>query len=390
MNHLLVKYFTHDLIVGIIVFQIVVLTIILSNIRIIHRARRHSPQLDFPMVSILLPVRNEEKNIARCVQSLLALNYHSFEVLVLDDQSSDKTRMILEKISESQPRLRIVDGYPPSGDQVGKSWACSQLARQAEGELFFFTDADTIHQPDSLRILVTTLMGEQADLLTGFPRQEVHTWGERLLVPFFCWALYCFNPLVLAYRLRFPALSGAIGQMMLFRREAYQAVGGHESVSLSIVDDLMLTRQVKAGGLRWRVAYIADLISCRMYRGYREAFNGFVKNLFAAFDFRLLPFLFVFIWLGVIFWVPLVVMLLLIIGQAPLAQAFELIFCISLSMLVWIIPYVDLGLPFGLAFLYPVTILANEWVAFHSLRNSLLGRLSWKGRIIPSPRWKWL
>ena len=91
--------------------------------------------------------------------------------------------------------------------QVGKNWACSQLAHQAQGELFFFTDADTLHQPGTLRAIVTALMGEQADLLTGFPRQEVHTWGERLLVPFFSWALLCFIPLALAYRLRLPVLS---------------------------------------------------------------------------------------------------------------------------------------------------------------------------------------
>ncbi len=100
---------------------------------------------------------------------------------------------------------------------MGKNWACSRLAQQAGGELFFFTDADTFHRPQTLRAMVTALMGEQADLLTGFPRQEMHTWGERLLVPFFSWAFYCFYPLALAYRMRMPALTVAVGQRMLFR-----------------------------------------------------------------------------------------------------------------------------------------------------------------------------
>lgn len=386
----MVSYFTQDLIIHLIIFQIVILVIILTNRRIIHRARHHSSPVFFPKVSILVPARNEERNIASCVQSLLAMDYPSFEVLVLDDQSSDDTRPILEKISNFHPRLKLLNGDPPSGNQVGKNWACSQLARQAQGELLFFTDADTFHQPETLRTIVTALMGEQADLLTGFPRQEVHTWGERLLVPFFSWALFCFNPLGLAYKLRLPALSGAVGQMMLFRREAYLAVGGHDSVRLSIVDDLMLARKIKAAGFRWRMAYIADLISCRMYHEDREAFDGFVKNQFAAFDFRLLPFVFAFLWLAVLFWLPLIVILLMIIGEAPHAQANDLILCIALSLLLWIIPYADVGIPIGLAFLYPVTILANELVAFQSLRYSLSGRLSWKGRIIPSSRWKWL
>ena len=386
----MITYLTHNLILHLIIFQTVILLVILSNIRITHRARRHPQQINFPMVSILVPARNEERNISGCVQSLLALDYPSFEVLVLDDQSSDNTRSILEKISDSSPKLRIYNGEPPSGNQVGKNWACSQLASQARGELLFFTDADTFHQPETLRIIVSTLVGEQADLLTGFPRQEVHTWGERLLVPFFSWALLCFNPLELAYRLRIPALSSALGQLMLFRREAYLAVGGHNGVSSSIVDDLALARQIKKAGFRLRVVHVADLISCRMYNNSSEAFAGFAKNLFAAFDYRLLPFIFAFIWLLVMFWEPLIVLLLMFLGQAPQASANDLTICLGLSMLLWLIPYIELKLPVGLALLYPITILANEVVAFKSLRLSMIGHLLWKGRTIVRAPWKWL
>jgi len=342
------------------------------------------------MVSILVPARNEERNIARCVQSLLALDYPSFEVLVLDDQSIDNTRAILENLSHTHSKLKVLDGDPPLGSQVGKNWACSQLAREARGELLFFTDADTFHQPETLKTIVTALEGEQADLLTGFPRQEVQTWGERFLVPFFAWALLCFNPLAIAYRLQLPALSSALGQMMLFRREAYLMIGGHDGVSSSIVDDLILARKIKSYGLRWRVIYIADLISCRMYRNSMEAFNGFAKNLFAAFDFRLLPFLFIFIWLAVMFWEPLIILMFMIFGQTPHTQANYLFVCLALSMILWFLPYIYLGISYSLALLYPVTILAIEWVAFTSLRKSLIGNLSWKDRKIPKPHWKWI
>jgi chlorobactene glucosyltransferase len=383
-------HLTHDLIIHLVVFQAVVLLVILSNLRMIHRSRRHVPPSVFPKVSILVPVRNEKRSIADCVQSLLAQDYPSFEVVVLDDQSEDGTASILERIAESQPKLRVLVGAPPPGDQLGKNWACSQLARQAQGDLFFFTDADTLHHPGTLRAIVTALMGEHADLLTGFPRQEVHTWGERLLVPFFSWALLSFNPLILAYRLRLPVLASAVGQVMLFRREAYLAVGGHARMGSSIVDDLMLARQIKAAGMRWRVVYVADLISCRMYRENRQAIDGFAKNLFAAFDFRLLPFLFAFLWLAVMFWEPIIVLSLMIFGQAPQARAIELVACIGLSMLLWLLPYADMRIPLGLAFLYPLTILSIEVVALLSIQRSLCGRLSWKGRSIPRPRWRWL
>lgn len=386
----MLEYFIKDQIIGIILFQIVITLVVLSNRRILHRSRQHSPTLVFPLVSILVPARNEERNITRCVQSLLALDYPSFELLVLDDQSDDSTRSILEGISENHPQLKILDGEPPNGNLLGKNWACSQLARHSQGELLLFTDADTVHQPQALKNIVTAMLGEQADLITGFPHQAVPTWGERLLVPFFSWALYCFMPLALAYRLRSPFIAGAVGQMMLFRREAYLAIGGHEGVGSSIVDDMMLARQIKAAGFCWRMTHIADLISCRMYHNYGEAFNGFVKNMFAAFDFRFLPYLFVFTWLGIVFWLPLIALLLMLIGQAPQGQAYVPAVSVTLSLFLWLIPYIDMGIPFGLAFIYPITILANEWVAFQSLRRSLNGNLSWKGRELSRQRWKWL
>lgn len=231
-------YFIHDLVFHLIIFQAVILAILLSNIWTTRRTRGHPPPGQFPMVSILVPARNEERNIADCVDSLLGQDYPDFEVLVLDDQSNDGTREILEKIAKSQPRLQVLDGSPLPLNEVGKNWSCSQLARATRGDLLLFTDADTRHRPETLREIVTALIGEKADLLTGFPRQVVLSWGERLLVPFFSWVLSCFIPLVLGYRLRLPALSSAVGQLMLFRRDAYMAIGGHASLGTSVVDDM--------------------------------------------------------------------------------------------------------------------------------------------------------
>ena len=383
-------YFTHDLIFHLIIFQAIILGVVISNIWITRQTRHHPPPLQLPMVSILIPARNEEKNIADCVQSLLAQNYPFFEVLVLDDQSSDGTAEILQKLAASQPKLHVLNGKPLPEHVVGKNWACSQLALQASGELFLFTDADTRHHPEMLRAAVTALIGEQADLLTGYPRQLVHTWGERLLVPFFSWVLFSFIPLVLGYRLQLPALANAVGQLMLFRRAAYLTIGGHESVSTSVVDDMSLARQIKSARLRWRVVHIADLVSCRMYHSSREAIDGFTKNLFAVFDYRLIPFLFAFAWLLVMFWAPLIVMMVAIPSQGLHAQPAALAACLALSVLLWLIHYVNMGIPFSLALVYPFTILANVGVALRSCIYSIGGGLEWKGRQITSRHWKWL
>lgn len=383
------NYLTHDLIIHLILFQLVALVVILSNIIILHRARRHPPPEVLPMVSILIPARNEEHNIGRCIQSLLAQDYPAFEILVLDDQSTDGTLAILRQMAESQPELQVLTGSSPPENQLGKNWACTQLARAARGDLLLFTDADTFHQPQSLRELVTALIGEQADLITGFPRQQVISWTEKLLVPFFTWASISFIPLWLAYRVRSPFLSVAVGQMMLFRREAYQQIGGHETLGNAIVDDISLARKIKAAGLRWRVVRLSDLISCRMFHGGWGAVQGFTKNLFAAFDFRLFSYLFVFLWLAVLFWTPIIVLASMSLGQAPNARADQLMICMGLSLLLWIIPFLETGIPLYLAFLYPVTILANEGIAFRSMIFSLTGRLTWKGRTLAKPNWKW-
>jgi chlorobactene glucosyltransferase len=386
----MVIYLTHGLIIHLIYFQCVILVIILSNILILHRTRLHTQPPDFPTVSILVPARNEEKCIGKCIQSLMGQDYPSYEVIVLDDQSSDGTFHVLEQIASSQSRLKVLPGTPPLAGLSGKNWACAQLAQHSHGDLLLFTDADTIFTPHALRLIVTAMLGKQADLLTGFSRQDVQTWGERLLVPFFSWAVLCFIPLWLAYRLRLLALSSAVGQMMLFRREAYQKIGGHENLGTLIVDDLALARRIKAAGLRWRVMNVTDLITCRMYHGSREALGGFAKNLFATFDFHLSLFLFVYTWLAVLFFEPLIILVGKILGWIPTATFSELVVCIALSFLLWLIPFMEMGIPLALGLIYPLIILANEVAAFQSLRLSLVGRLSWKGRPLALPKWKWL
>lgn len=386
----MVNYLTHGLIISFIYFQLVVLVIILSNILIIHRTRKTKQPIDLPTVSILVPARNEEKHIGECVQSIIEQDYPSFEVIALDDQSSDGTLAILEKTASSHSKLKVVIGVSPPEGISGKNWACTQLAKHAHSDLLFFTDADTVYEPDALKLIVSTAISQDADLMSGFPRQQVQTWGERLLVPFFSWAVLCFIPLWLAYRIRLPFLSSAVGQMMLFRREAYQQIGGHETLGSVIVDDLVLARRIKAAGLRWRVMRVSNLITCWMYQNGRDAFDGFSKNLFATFDFRLLIFLFVFSWLGLLFLEPLIVLLAFALGFASSANLSELISCIGLSFLIWIIPYIELGVPAYLGLFYPATILANEAAAFQSLRLSMTGRLSWKDRSLARPKWKWL
>ena len=385
----LVQYFSADLIIHLIIFQVVLLFITIWNITLTRRTRRHAIPDHLPPVSILVPARNEEDNIATCVLSLLEQDYPAFELIILDDHSTDQTGSILADLARRQPDLTVIAGKPGAESQTGKNWACCQLVQKAGGELLFFTDADTIHHPKMLRRAVAALVGEGADLITGYPRQILGSFCEKLLVPFFSWAVMVFFPLGIAYSIKSPLFTTAVGQMMLFKREAYHKIGGHAGVSSSIVDDLSLARKIHVSGFKWRVMDVADLISCRMYRTSKQALEGFTKNLFAAFEFRLLPFLFAFLWLAILFLEPVLIMILNALGYAQLAQPEQLTTCILLAAAVWAVPYFHLRLPIWLAIFYPLTIIANEISALRSLLASLRGELIWKDRVIQPSNWKW-
>lgn len=383
------RYLAHDVIVHFILFQSILLLVVVSNLVMLRKARRGKQPPNLPFVSVLVPARNEEKNIARLVNSLSAQDYPNFELLILDDESTDATPAILDSLAKSKPGLRVLHGAPAVGRLKGKNWACAQLASQAAGEVLFFTDADTVYAPNALRELMACLQRENADFLTGFPRQLLGSCGEKLLVPFFSWASLCLISFWLSYRLHWKALAVGIGQVMIFRREAYEKIGGHAGLQDEIVDDRALAQKVIAAGLRWRAVHLSDLISCRMYTSNKEALEGFTKNYFAYFDFSILPYIFVYLYLFMLAWLPLVVILMKAIGAAPDALWPHLALCVGLAVLLWLLPFAEARIPLRLALLYPVLNAGSTLVAFRSLLMSLSGRLSWKGRPLDKKRWKW-
>ncbi len=373
--------------ISLIIFLGILLLIALVNLVALRRLGTYPLPARFPHVSILIPVRNEEAVIGDCVRSLLAQDYPDFEVLVLDDGSTDGTAERLAALAARDSRLQVLEGKPLPEGWLGKHWACQQLADAATGELLLFTDADTVHHPQALRAGVAALMAEQADLVSSFLRQRVPTWGERLTVPAIFWCFFSFLPIPLAHRIRAPGLSLTNGQWMLFRRAAYQAVGGHEAVRQSPIDDIALGRRVKAKGLRWRVVDAGDYVSCRMYPGFRTAVKGFTKNLFAVFDFRLAEYLFVWVWMTLVTVEPLAVSLLwpLGVGRSTFAL-WPAALAVAEMLALWGIALARLRFPPYLAFLYPSNTLLLTFIAFRSMLWTMTGRTTWKGRTLPRQR----
>ncbi len=368
---------------GIVLFLSVLLIIELSNYFILRRMSRYSRAKGGPSISVLIPARNEESNIGPCVQSVLSQDYPSFEVIVLDDGSSDGTHRILSDIARTDGRLRIVRGEPLPAGWLGKNWACHQLSQMASGELLLFVDADTRLKPDGLCSTAGAMQDTKADHLSALPAEEVVSWGERFIVPVMHWSIFCFVPLVLAYVFRIPALSTSNGQFMCFTRTAYDKFGGHAAVRNSVVEDKAISRLVTQKRLKWRLLDGTGIVSCRMYRSSREASQGMIKNLFPFFGYNVPLFVFVWVWLVVVFWQPIVALILLALGIVQLDANIVFGFvAIGMSLLVWGIFYRRFRFPLYLTVLYPVTQIVISSVAMASMMRSLRGTTSWKGRVL--------
>ena len=365
--------------ISFIIFELVLLMIALDNATQLKRLDRYTAPSHYPRLSVLLPARNEAANIGPCLRSLLAQDYPDFEILVLDDHSSDQTGLIVGQLVAADDRVRLLPGRALPSGWLGKHWACHQLAQAARGELLLFTDADTRHHPLAWRDAVAALQAESADLLTALPREVVGSWAERLVVPLIGWSIFVFLPLRLAYRLPWSILSVTIGQFMLFRRAAYEAIGGYPAVRGHGVDDIALGRRIKRAGYRWRLLDGGQRISCRMYTNFGQVFHGLGKNLFATFEYQALPFTLIWLWLGLVFLTP---PLLLIWGHQPARLNLLAALAVGLAWWLWGLTHRRFGYPAYLSPLYPLTIGLSVIIAFSSLVLTRIGRATWKGRVI--------
>ena len=382
----------HPYALFIVLFLIFGLITALVNQFTVRRFDQYPPAKEFPFVSVLIPARNEAHNFTACVTSLLTQDYPNFEVIVLNDNSTDDTCRILERLAKNDNRLRVIQGAPLPEDWLGKHWACHQLDQAAIGELILFTDADTRHTPDMLRASVSALIAEHADLVTAFPREEVITWGERLLVPFMCWATFTFIPLRLVQKLHWSALSITLGQFMLFRRAAYDAVGGFEAVKSDVVDDVCLGRRIIASGGEWRFMDGTRHVSCRMYGGLRESIGGFSKTLFAVFDYRILPYVFAWTLAGLAILGPVIEFILHWVPRhLPSMPVEYTVISMVLSMILWLITLWRFRFPRYLVFFYPLSMALFIVVAALSFLQVVSGTATWKDRVLDrSSALRWL
>jgi chlorobactene glucosyltransferase len=365
-----------------------------------------------PTISVIVPARNEARNIERCLTSVAAQRYPDFEILVVDDRSEDGTAELARGVEPGHAReIRVMTGEPLPDGWFGKPWACFQGAREARGELLLFTDADTWHAPDLMARSVSGLREDDAAALSPVGRQETESFGERLIQP------HMFALL----GLRYPRLDRPIepprkldailsGQYLLVERTAYEAVGGHGAVKGEVVEDLRMAQVLVAAGMRISIRGAGDDLSTRMYHSLREAVDGWTKNVAVGarqaggrLGVLAVPGMGLFL---LVAWIlpPLVLLgvpLDALLGggpgiltgpsgpdASPGGQAEGLIGPMAawaagatgVSLLLWMGGYARLKVPVRYAVLYPLGAGVAIWIG---LRSWLRGtrKIEWKGRV---------
>jgi hypothetical protein len=344
-----------------------------ANLLLLPRARGVPPE--GTLVSILIPARNEAANIEGCVRAALASRGVAVEVLVMDDASEDETAAIVARLAARDSRLRLLAAPPLPPGWSGKMHACARLAGAARGTHLLFLDADVRLAPQAAAAMAAHAARRRLGLVSGVPRQAIGSLGEGLTVPAINLLLLGYLPGAGRAFTRLPAFAAGCGQLVLCERAAYEAAGGHGAVRATLHDGLKLSRLFRARGHRTEVVDGAPLATCRMYRGFAEAWAGFRKNAREGMATPLgLP-----VWTVLLAGGHLLPWALLPAPAAFAALAASLGFRAAVTWRAqepwWTVP------------LHPATMavaLAIQWAA---LLRSALGRPSgWKGRAYPATK----
>lgn len=344
------------------------------------------PSSDAPLVTVIVPARNEAHNIARCVSSILASSYPRLELVVVDDGSADGTAEIARKAAAGDSRARVVMNSPLPEGWFGKQWACTTGAREARGEILLFTDADTYHGSDLVTRSVNAMRRTGADMFSVAGKQEMGGFWERVIQP------QMFSILSMRYggtesvnNSRHASGKIANGQCIFFKRFSYDEIGGHASVRTFVGEDLMLAQRVFARGKKTVLMLGVNQLSTRMYTSLQGLIEGWRKNVFAA-GIDSMPFgapgrvLFPLALLvpPVMQLLPLAVLVLGALGMVSGGLVVWATTATIATLVWWIVVYAQLGEPVAYAFAYPLGALVLLYMFTTAIIRGR--RVSWKGR----------
>jgi chlorobactene glucosyltransferase len=339
-----------------------------------------------PLVSVIVPARNESATIQIVVSSILATTYSPFELLVVDDRSTDDTAAIVERL-RLDSRVKLIRGDELPEGWYGKPWACFQGYRHARGELLLFTDADTRHEPKLLGHAVGALLAQHAALVTVSPVQRCVTFWERIVMPQIWFLLGLRYSPSSVNRARRPRDVIANGQFILTTREAYEAAGTHAAVRHEVAEDLALAQTYLGKGLKLHFAFAERLMETRMYHGLAHLIEGWSKNIYLGgrqsfpqepFRRALVPLMMI---VAMLYWlIPPAVLIATVISPQLAQLGSAALLATSLSAAFWMLICYGMGIPVLYGLGYPIGALMALYIA---LRSTWRGsrRVEWRGRV---------
>ncbi len=326
------------------------------------------------LISVLIPARNEEKNIGNLLTGLQNQEYKNIEIIVFNDQSTDKTASIVNSFAEKDKRIHLVSSNGLPNGWLGKNHACFSLAEQATGKYFLFLDADV--KIGNNIIQQTTQFSEKhkLGLLSIFPMQIMKTIGEQATVPNMNFILLSLLPLVLVRKTNFSSISAANGQFMLFQSDIYRKLQPHEKMKSSKVEDIEIARYFKESKIKVACLLGNSSITCRMYNGFSEAVYGFSKNVIQFF--------------GGSFFIAILFWLITSLGFIAVLFSFSTsIILLYLSALILIRIFISIAsrqsVFRNLKLAVPQQITMGIFI-FQAIINTYKKQYSWKGRNISS------
>ncbi|ULQ58756.1 glycosyltransferase family 2 protein [Brucepastera parasyntrophica] len=336
---------------------------------------------DGPLVSVLIPARNEEQLIEACLNSLLNQNYLNYEILVLDDNSSDGTMAILKRMASEHSRIRVFKGEPLHADWYGKPFALQQLSAHAKGEILIFTDADTIHQPTSISWAVSNMDELKADFVSGYIGQDVRTFGEKMTVPLMYLLTGFIVPLFLNRLSKASVFSTAVGQYIAVKSDVFKKNGGYEAVKKKTSEDIYLARYIKSLGYKTMFLDISNQVCCRMYSGYTNAVHGIGKNIFDFFNKNSLVLFIAVIAVFLFLLCPFPLLFYFLITGNP--YTIPLIIVNILYTLDWLMLFIDRKITWYYALLWPLLFINLLYMAGWSWFRTVSGKgFVWKERVV--------
>ncbi len=239
-----------------------------------------------PKVSILVPARNESRNLARSLESLVQQDYPNIEILVIDDHSEDDTHAIAESFAKRDSRIRVLSSSDLPPDWRGKSWALHQAAAHATGNWMLFTDADVVHHPSVLRNCIATAQRERIDLLSILPHVECVTFWERVVLPAFAIILSMIFPVHCSNDPKSPVALTAGGYILL-KSLLFRHMDGYHRIRDAVAEDVKLAEMFKSSGYRIRTFMIREArVSTRMYDSLQGIWEGLSRHAYEAVGYK--------------------------------------------------------------------------------------------------------